>query len=238
MLSIGIFAPVSPFGRNLLRGNAQRFLRLLIEPHDLQYRAPVAPSTYKRNLLQSGELGNRRRKDLRFGGESIHEKKVKKVNRADSAQGTKCPRIRFAARSGQSNCRCLTAARRAKKTSTCAVLAPFENPLCTLGASAPLFGSHYTVGNRCPTRMGLQATVAILAPCGYSIGSSKASPIHEHCRGSYNRERSHKEFVPRSRAGCKSLNDGVVRIVAAVCADPTMPVDPGGRDDHTNRRGV
>src|SRR5689334_11549962 len=33
------------------------------------------------------------------------------------------------------------------------------------------------------TRVGLQAPTALLAPSGYSIGSSKGSPFHEHRRG-------------------------------------------------------
>ncbi len=34
------------------------------------------------------------------------------------------------------------------------------------------------------TKVGLQAPDSWLAPCGYSIGSSKGSPYHEHRRGS------------------------------------------------------
>jgi hypothetical protein len=61
----------------------------------------------------------------------------------------------------------------------------FENPHRPGGASGPDFGSHYL-------GMGLQAPASLLAPSGYSIGSSKGSPVHEHCRGLCGRCRPHR----------------------------------------------
>ena len=49
----------------------------------------------------------------------------------------------------------------AEKTSACAVLDAFENPLFSVGASARVFGSHYWVGLQAPSNKSL-------APCGYS----------------------------------------------------------------------
>lgn len=55
----------------------------------------------------------------------------------------------------------------------------FENPLFSVGASRPGFGSHYA-----PERaMGLQAPESNLGSLRVIIGSSKVSPIHEHRRG-------------------------------------------------------
>lgn len=49
-----------------------------------------------------------------------------------------------------------------------------------MGASAPAFGSRYRATSAAG---GLASTDALLAPGGYSIGSSKGSLVHEHCRG-------------------------------------------------------
>ena len=49
--------------------------------------------------------------------------------------------------------------------------AAFENPLFSEGASRPDYGSHYGVGLRAPD--GCKC----LAPCGYSIGSSKVPSV-------------------------------------------------------------
>lgn len=74
-----------------------------------------------------------------------------------------------------------------EKTSACAVSDAFENPQCTVGASCPGFGSHYI-------RWACKRRTTILAPCGYSIGSSKVSPDHEHRRGSRSRCRLHESY--------------------------------------------
>jgi hypothetical protein len=55
------------------------------------------------------------------------------------------------------------------------------------------------------TKVGLQASTALLAPSGYSIGSSKASPVHEHRRGLHGRDRPHRGNLPRPGARCKRV---------------------------------
>jgi len=57
------------------------------------------------------------------------------------------------------------------------------------------------------TWVGLQAPTSLLAPSGYSIGSSKGSPVHEHRRGLWGRHRPHTGNVPCPRARCKRLDD-------------------------------
>jgi hypothetical protein len=53
--------------------------------------------------------------------------------------------------------------------------------------------------------VGLQAPTSLLAPSGYSIGSSKASPFHEHRRGLCDCRQQHRGNLPRSPTRCKPV---------------------------------
>src|SRR5260370_3461997 len=77
----------------------------------------------------------------------------------------------------------------------------------------------------------------MLAPCGYSIGSSKATPVHEHRRGLCCRERPHRGFVPRGLSESKALTTLSQRTVDATSRDPTMPTGGRGQSDGTGRAG-
>jgi hypothetical protein len=68
------------------------------------------------------------------------------------------------------------ALRRTKNLHLCRVDA-FENPLFSMGASCPGFGSHYRVGLQAPDKLNLGSLRVLLT------GSSKVPPIHEHRRG-------------------------------------------------------
>src|SRR5262245_51872290 len=65
----------------------------------------------------------------------------------------------------------------AKNLHLCRVDA-FENPLLSVGALSPGFGSHYAFGG-----LASAGLIDSKAPCGCSIGSSKVTSVHEHRRG-------------------------------------------------------
>src|SRR5581483_770374 len=84
-----------------------------------------------------------------------------------------------------------------EKTSTCAVSALLRTRI-DQGAPQGRFLDPTTT-------VGLQAPTSLLAPSGYSIGSSKASPVHEHRRGLYDRRRPHSGTLSRLGALCKPV---------------------------------
>src|SRR5438093_7656802 len=72
--------------------------------------------------------------------------------------------------------------------------AAFENPLFSEGASRPDYGSHYGVGLHAPD--GCKC----LAPCGYSIGSSKVPSVTNTAEVVGSRLRLPTRTLPRRRA--------------------------------------
>ena len=92
-----------------------------------------------------------------------------------------------------------------KKTSTCAVPALLRTRNLPKGASTPGFGSH-------SRRVGLQAPDILLAPSGYSIGSSKGPPGLEHCRGLCSRNAAAQQ---ESTTSC-TLLQGTDKMLALV----------------------
>jgi hypothetical protein len=93
-----------------------------------------------------------------------------------------------------------------EKTSTCAVPALLRTRI-NLGAPQPRISDPTTL------TVGLQAPNALLAPSGYSIGSSKESLVVEHRRGLCRRERPHKFDSSKSRG---HVQEDSSRLSAAV----------------------
>src|SRR5579884_2903704 len=84
-----------------------------------------------------------------------------------------------------------------EKTSTCAVSALLRTRI-DQGAPQGRFLDPTTT-------VGLQAPTSLLAPSGYSIGSSKGSPVHEHRRGLYGCFQPHRRNLPRRPQRCKPV---------------------------------
>ena len=139
-------SPASALRAEPVTGQRSTAPRILHRPPRAPRRARPALSPNRRNSLPPRALRKTRKKDLPSAGATFNKKESRAIRaglpaRSEASwRGRKERGIFRTAKGG-------TDRSAQKKTSTCAVVAPFENPLCTLGASAPAFGSHCSAGN-------------------------------------------------------------------------------------------
>ena len=111
-----------------------------------------------------------------------------------------------------------------KKTSTCAVSALLRTRI-DQGVPQGRFLD--------PTPwVGLQAPTALLAPSGYSIGSSKGSPFHEHRRGLYGRHRPYSRDFTMSAGAMQAGRKRPHPVVADARAGGYNDADDKASDQH------